>query len=53
VQLLIDAARLHNEADLKLLDLAHDARSALATAARSARSSAPIDSASNDQHAAS
>jgi DNA-binding PadR family transcriptional regulator len=30
VQLLIDAARLHNEADLKLLDLAHAARSRLA-----------------------
>jgi DNA-binding PadR family transcriptional regulator len=29
VQLLIDAARLHNEADLKLLDLAHAARSRL------------------------
>jgi DNA-binding PadR family transcriptional regulator len=51
VQLLIDAARLHNEADLKLLDLAHDARSALATAARSTRPSAPIHSSSTDRHA--
>jgi DNA-binding PadR family transcriptional regulator len=30
VQLLIDAARLHNEADLQLLDLAHAARGRLA-----------------------
>lgn len=35
VQLLIDAARLHNEADLRLLDLADDARNALTEAARS------------------
>jgi DNA-binding PadR family transcriptional regulator len=33
VKLLIDAARLHNEADLSLLDLAYDARHALAAAA--------------------
>jgi DNA-binding PadR family transcriptional regulator len=34
IQLLIDAARLHNEADLGLLDLAEEARHALAAAAR-------------------
>jgi hypothetical protein len=34
IQLLIDAARLHNEADLGLLDLAEAARHALAAAAR-------------------
>jgi DNA-binding PadR family transcriptional regulator len=34
IQLLIDAARLHNEADLGLLDLADEARHALAAAAR-------------------
>jgi DNA-binding PadR family transcriptional regulator len=34
IQLLIDAARLHNEADLGLLDLADDARHALTAAAR-------------------
>jgi hypothetical protein len=33
VRLLVDAARLHNEADLKLLDLAAAARTALAAAA--------------------
>jgi DNA-binding PadR family transcriptional regulator len=33
VRLLIDAARLHNQADLGLLDLAFDARRELATAA--------------------
>jgi len=33
VKLLIDAARLHNEADIGLLDLAYDARDALAKAA--------------------
>jgi DNA-binding PadR family transcriptional regulator len=38
VQLLIDAARLHNEADLKLLDLAHAARDRLATAGHTDRS---------------
>ena len=40
VQLLIDAARLHNEADLKLLDLAHAARGRLAAAGQSDRSHA-------------
>ncbi|HTW19355.1 MAG TPA: PadR family transcriptional regulator [Mycobacteriales bacterium] len=39
VQLLIDAARLHNEADLKLLDLAHAARARLAAAGQSDRAS--------------
>ena len=52
VQLLIDAARLHNEADLKLLDLAHDARSALATAARDARPRSSGGSTSKDELAA-
>jgi len=42
VQLLIDAARLHNEADLKLLDLAHAARGRLA-AGQSDRSSDAAD----------
>jgi hypothetical protein len=40
VQLLIDAARLHNEADLRLLDLAHAARNRLATSAEADRRTA-------------
>jgi len=40
VTLLIDAARLHNEADLHLLDLADDARQQLADAARTGLSEA-------------
>jgi DNA-binding PadR family transcriptional regulator len=36
IQLLIDAARLHNQADLELLDLADAARATLAAAAREA-----------------
>jgi DNA-binding PadR family transcriptional regulator len=42
VQLLIDAARLHNEADLRLLDLADEARAALATAARANTASVAV-----------
>jgi DNA-binding PadR family transcriptional regulator len=37
VELLIDAARLHNEAGLKLLDLAHAARGRLAAAGQTER----------------
>lgn len=40
VHLLIAAARLHNEADLKLLDLAHAARSQLAATAEPVRRTA-------------
>jgi DNA-binding PadR family transcriptional regulator len=42
VRLLIDAARLHNEADLRLLDLADEARAALAAAARASTSSVVV-----------
>lgn len=50
IQLLIDAARLHNEADLKLLDLAEAARFALEAAARAP---APAASRTPDVAAAS
>jgi DNA-binding PadR family transcriptional regulator len=45
VRLLIEAARLHNEADLKLLDLAYDARRELASAATTIAAARPASAA--------
>lgn len=42
VQLLIDAAALHTEANLKVVDRAEDAREAIASRGRDGRTTAPV-----------